>query len=159
LDETLPFNLLSVSQLIEVGVISNPDFARRELHFLDSCRRLDFLDDADPRPRTVPMNSDSGGLYSLRLSPRPRLVAQANSGGPPPPGTKLKEPMQVLAGVRGAVEWQLVRSCVRKYGALYGSALGVFDMDLFTDGLAWACSRQLAVRDVLCAWPDIMLSS
>jgi hypothetical protein len=29
LDETLPFNLLSVSQLIEAGVISNPDFARR----------------------------------------------------------------------------------------------------------------------------------
>jgi hypothetical protein len=133
LDETLPFNLLSVSQLIEAGVISNPDFARRELHFLDSCRRPDFLD-ANPRPRTVPMNSDSG-LYSLRLSPRPRLVAQANSGGPPPPGTKLKEPMQVLAGVRGTVDWQLVRLCVRKYGALYGNALGVFDMDLFSDGL------------------------
>jgi hypothetical protein len=129
LDETLPFNLLSVSQLIEAGVISNPDFARRELHFLDS---PDFLD-ADPRPCTVPMNSD-GGLYSLRLSPQPRLVAQAKSGGPPP-GTKLKEPMQVLAGVRGTVDWQLVRSCVRKYGALYGNALGVFDMDLFTDGL------------------------
>ena len=39
LDETLPFNLLSVSQLIEAGVISNPDFARRELHFLNSYRR------------------------------------------------------------------------------------------------------------------------
>jgi hypothetical protein len=61
------------------------------------------------------------------------FVAQANSGGPPPPGgTKVKEPMQVLVGVRGTVDWQLVRSCVRrKYGALYGNALGVFDMDLF----------------------------
>jgi hypothetical protein len=94
LDETLPFNLLSVSQLLEAGAISNPDFTRRELHFLDC---PDFMD-ANPRPRTVPMNSE-GGLYSLRLNPRPRLVAQANSGGPPPPGTKLKEPMQVLAGV------------------------------------------------------------
>jgi len=57
LDETLPFNLLSVSQLIEAGVISNRDFARRELHFLDSYRRPDFLD-TDPRPCTVPaMNS------------------------------------------------------------------------------------------------------
>jgi hypothetical protein len=130
LDETLPFNLLSVSQLLEAGALSNPDFSRRELHFLDC---PDFMD-ADPRTGTVPMNSE-GGLYSLRLTPLPRLVAQASSGGPPQPSTKLKEPMQVLAGVRGTVDWQLVRSCVRRYGALYGNALGVFDMDLFTDGL------------------------
>jgi hypothetical protein len=130
LDETLPFNLLSVSQLLEAGAISNPDFSRRELHFLDC---PDFMD-ADPRPRTVPMNSE-GGMYSLALTPLPRFVAQAGSGGPPQPSTKLKEPMQVLAGVHGTVDWQLVWSCVRRYGALYGNALGVFDTDLFTDGL------------------------
>jgi hypothetical protein len=99
LDETLPFSLLSVSQLIESGTISHPDFTRRELHFLDC---PGFLD-ADPQPRTIPMNSE-GGLYSLRLTPQLRLITQANSGGPPPPGTKLKEPMQVLAGVRDTVD-------------------------------------------------------
>ena len=114
LDETLPFSLLSVSQLIESGTISHPDFTRRELHFLDC---PGFLD-ADPRPRTAPMNSE-GGLYNLRLTPRLRLITQDNSGGPPPPGTELKERMRVLAGVRGTVDWQLVRSCVRRYGALY----------------------------------------
>jgi hypothetical protein len=82
LDETLPFNLLSVSQLLEAGAISNLDFARRELHFLDC---PDFMD-ANPRPHAVPMNSE-GGLNSLRLTPLPRLVAQANSGGPPQPST------------------------------------------------------------------------
>jgi hypothetical protein len=107
LDETLPFSLLSISQLIESGTISHPDFTRRELHFLDC---PGFLD-ADPRPRTAPMNSE-GGLYSLRPTPQLRLITQANSGGPPPPGTKLKEPMRVLAGVRGTVDWQLVRAIV-----------------------------------------------
>ena len=58
LDETLPFNLLSVSQLLEAGTISNPDFNRRELPFLDC---PDFMD-AEPRTRTVPMSSE-GGLY------------------------------------------------------------------------------------------------
>jgi hypothetical protein len=108
LDETLPFSLLPVGQLNESGTTSHLDFTRRELHFLDC---PGFLD-ADPRPRTAPMNSE-GGLYNLRLTPQLRLITQANSGGPPPPGTELKEPMRVLAGVRGTVDWQPVRSCVQ----------------------------------------------
>jgi hypothetical protein len=139
LDETLPFNMLSVSQLLEAGAISNPDFARRELQFLD---RLDFVD-ADPRPRTVPMSSE-GGLYNLRLTPLPRLVAQANSGGPPQPSTKLKEPSTKLT------DWQCKCSQVsvaRSTGSLCGrvcadtphstgthSAFSTC-MDPFTDGL------------------------
>jgi hypothetical protein len=96
LDETLPFNLLSVSQLLDAGTISNPDFTRRELHCPD------FVD-AEPRTRNVPMSSE-GGLYSPRLTPLPRLVAQAGSGGLPQPVTILKEPMQVLSGTRGTVD-------------------------------------------------------
>jgi len=100
LDETLPFNLLSVSQLLEVGTISNyPDFTRRELPFLDC---PDFMD-AEPRTRTVPMSSE-GGLYNLKLTPLPRLVAQTSSGGPPQPVMVLKEPMQVFSGTRGTVD-------------------------------------------------------
>jgi hypothetical protein len=99
LDETLPFNLLSVSQLLDAGTISNPDFTQRELHFLDC---PGFVD-AEPRTRTVPMSSE-GGLYNLRLTPLPRLVAQASSGGLPQPVTRLKEPMQVLSGARGTVD-------------------------------------------------------
>jgi hypothetical protein len=99
LDETLPFNLLSISQLLDAGTISNPDFTRRELHFLDC---PDFVD-AEPRTRTVRMSS-KGGLYSLRLTPLPRLVAQAGSGGLPQPVTILKGPMQVLSGTRGTVD-------------------------------------------------------
>jgi hypothetical protein len=130
LDDTIPFNLLSVSQLLHAGMITNPDFERRELHFLDC---PDYID-AEPRTRTVHMSSE-GGLYNLRLSPVPRLVAQAASGDTPRPATALKEPMVVLSGVRGTVDWQLVRSCVRKYASLYGNELGAFDVDLFTDGL------------------------
>jgi len=130
LDETLPLNLLSVSQLLHAGTISNPDFTRRELHFHDC---PGFVD-AEPRTRTVPMSSE-GGLYNLKLTPLPRLVAQATSGGPSQPVARLREPMVVLSGARGTVDWQLVRSCCRKYASLYGNELGVFDMDLFTDGL------------------------
>jgi hypothetical protein len=99
LDETLPFNLLSVSQLLDAGTISNPDFARRELHLLDC---PDFVD-AGSRTRTVPMSSENG-LYNLRLTPLPRLVAQTGSGGLPQPVTKLREPMQVILETRGAVD-------------------------------------------------------
>ena len=99
LDETLPFNLLSVSQLLDAGTISNPDFTRRELHFLDC---PDFVN-AEPRTRTVPISSEDG-LYNLRLTPLPRLVAQAGSGGLPQPVIVLKEPMQVLSGTRGTVD-------------------------------------------------------
>ena len=67
--------------------------------------------------------------------------------------------MQVLAGVRGTVDWQLVRSCVRRYGALYGNALGVFDMDLFTDGLGPVlgnsqCDQYCAPGPTSCFRPD-----
>ena len=61
LDDTLPFNLLSVSQLLHAGTISNPDFTRRELHFHDG---PGFVG-ASPSTRIVPM-SDEGGLYNLR---------------------------------------------------------------------------------------------
>jgi hypothetical protein len=109
LDDTIPFNLLSVSQLLHAGVISNPDFDRRELHFINCPGPID----AELRTRTVHMSSE-GGLYNLSLSPVPRLVAQAASGDLPQPAAKLKEPMVVLSGARGTVDWQLVRSCVRK---------------------------------------------
>jgi hypothetical protein len=154
LDDTLPFNLLSVSQLLHAGTISNPDFTRRELHFLDG---PGFVD-AEPRTRTVPMSSE-GGLYNLRLTPIPRLVAQAASGDPPRPAAKLKEPMVVLSGAKGTVDWQLVRSCVRKYASLYGNELGVFDMDLFTDGLGpilgnSQCEEYCAPGPTSCFRPD-----
>jgi hypothetical protein len=67
--------------------------------------------------------------------------------------------MQVLASVRGTVDWQLVRSCVLRYGALYGNALGVFDMDLFTDGLGPVlgnsqCEQYCAPGPTSCFRPD-----
>ena len=49
LDDTLPFNLLSVSQLLHAGTISNPEFTRRELHFHDG---PGFVG-ASPSTRTV----------------------------------------------------------------------------------------------------------
>jgi hypothetical protein len=135
-------------------VISNPDFDRRELHFLN----CPGLVDAELRTRTVHMSSE-GGLYNLSLSPVPRLVAQAASGDLPRPAAKLKEPMVVLSGARGTVDWQLVRSCVRKYASLYGNELGAFDVDLFTDGLGPALGNSQRVRGVLRAWSHILLQN
>jgi hypothetical protein len=154
LDDTLPFNLLSVSQLLHAGTISNPDFTRRELHFHDG---PGFVG-ANTSTRIVPM-SDEGGLYNLRLTPMPRLVAQAASGDPPRPAAKLKDPMVVFSGAKGTVDWQLVRSCVRKYASLYGNDLGVFDVDLFTDGLGPVlgnsqCEEYCAPGPTSCFRPD-----
>ena len=103
--------------------------------------------------------SSEGGLYNLKLTPIPRLVAQAASGDPPRPAAKLKEPMVVLSGARGTVDWQLVRSCVRKYASLYGNELGFFDVDLFTDGLGPVlgnsqCEEYCAPGPTSCFRPD-----
>ena len=103
---TSPFNLVSVSKLLEDKQCCNPDFAGRTWD-LDG-------------PGTIPI-SFSRGLYTINWDALPSPTCAA--------GTTQQRPRH-----SGTVDWQFARSELRRWLPHSGNATGTIDVDLFTDG-------------------------